>query len=45
MSHDRRGAIDWLEFLSMHLVRRVLAGKTGRGYFLKTTRAGCSNFP
>ena len=40
--HDRRGAIDWLEFPSMHLVRRVLAGKTGRGASL--TREAMTTF-
>jgi hypothetical protein len=28
---ERRGAIDWLDLTSMHLVRRVIAGKTDRG--------------
>lgn len=28
---DHRGAIDWLELPSMHLVRRVIAGRTDRG--------------
>ncbi len=28
---DHRGAVDWLEFPSMHLVGRVIVGKTDRG--------------
>jgi hypothetical protein len=39
---DRRGAVDWLEFPAMHLVRRVIAGKTGRGASL--TREGMTTF-
>ena len=31
---ERRGAVDWLEFPSMHLVRRMMVGKTDRGVSL-----------
>ncbi|MEI9974109.1 MAG: hypothetical protein WDO73_19890 [Ignavibacteriota bacterium] len=39
---DHRGAIDSLDFPSMHLVRRVIAGKTDRGASL--TREGMTMF-
>ncbi|HEY1948037.1 MAG TPA: DUF6454 family protein [Bryobacteraceae bacterium] len=39
---ERSGAIDWLEFPSMHLVRRVIAGKTSRGASL--TREAMTTF-
>jgi hypothetical protein len=39
---DRSGAIDWLEFPSMHLMRRVIAGKTDRGASL--TREAMTTF-
>jgi Family of unknown function (DUF6454) len=39
---DRRGAVDWLEFPSMHLARRVMAGKTDRGASL--TREAMTTF-
>jgi hypothetical protein len=31
---ERRDAVDWLEFPSMHLVRRMMVGKTDRGALL-----------
>jgi hypothetical protein len=39
---DHRGAVDWLEFPSMHLVRRLIVGKTDRGASL--TREGMTTF-